>query len=182
MRQQIEKVPVAIRSVKGWTAVAVTAVLLGVTLSPQASVIAGEQGKKSSKDTRPAFYLTQEGVEGDRALAACAPGYHMASLWEIIDPSNLRYDSTLGVVEQDGGSGPPGDEFGWVRTGRGPSTLDFEGLANCNAWTSSVADHHGTVVNLRGVWRPGLTVSPISPWSAVTTSCGAQFPVWCTQD
>jgi hypothetical protein len=26
----------------------------------------------------------------------CAVGYHMASLWEIHEPSNLRYDTALG--------------------------------------------------------------------------------------
>jgi hypothetical protein len=46
----------------------------------------------------------------------------MASMWEISDPSNLRYDTQLGVTTADSGFGPPAGTsfvafFGWVRTG-----------------------------------------------------------------
>ena len=73
------------------------------------------------------FYLTKtEDYTGSQALSACASGYHMASLWEIFDTSNLRYDTALGASSTDSGSGPPvavyfglghfeGD--GWIRTG-----------------------------------------------------------------
>ena len=33
------------------------------------------------------FYLTKTEHNGAQALSACAPGYHMASLWEIHDPT-----------------------------------------------------------------------------------------------
>ena len=38
------------------------------------------------------FYLTQTTHNGAQALSACAPGYHMASLWEINEPRT--YDTT----------------------------------------------------------------------------------------
>ena len=44
------------------------------------------------------FYLTQALHNGAQALSACAQGYHMASLWEIHDTSNLRYDTDLGLT------------------------------------------------------------------------------------
>jgi hypothetical protein len=182
MRKQIERMSGVLRSVKGRTAVAATVLLLGSTLVPQAAVSAGEQEKKHSKETRPAFYLTQERVEGDQALAACAAGYHMASMWEILDPSNLRYDTALGVMDEDAGFGPPVSRFGWVRTGNNASTLEVEGVGNCNAWTSNAADHRGTAVLLRGIWRPETSVSAISPWSAAAGGCSAQLPVWCVQE
>ena len=59
------------------------------------------------RDARRSFYLTKTTHTGAQALAACAEGYHMASLWEILNPSNLRYDTELGVVVGDSGFGPP---------------------------------------------------------------------------
>jgi hypothetical protein len=63
------------------------------------------------------FYLTQTRHVGNEVLAVCAAGYHMASLWEIFDPSNLRYDTQLGFTLEDSGFGPPSFEGGWIRTG-----------------------------------------------------------------
>ena len=34
----------------------------------------------------------------------------MASMWEIHDPSDLRYDTDLGLTLADSGSGPPSDQ------------------------------------------------------------------------
>jgi hypothetical protein len=38
------------------------------------------------------FYLTKVSVQGNAATSACAGGYHMASQFEMVDPSNLKYD------------------------------------------------------------------------------------------
>lgn len=67
------------------------------------------------------FYLTQDGFAGDQALSACAEGYHMASLWEIFNTSDLRYDTTLGFTQEDSGSAPPSNRNGWVRMGSSSS-------------------------------------------------------------
>ncbi len=53
------------------------------------------------------FYLTRNRFQGDEALTACAPGYHMASLWEIHDVTYLRYNTALGSTQADSGLGPP---------------------------------------------------------------------------
>ena len=73
--------------------------LLIIILIAAASTASAEKARK--------FYLTQTGFTGSQALTACANGYHMASLWEILDPSNLRYNTTLGFTTQDSGFGPP---------------------------------------------------------------------------
>src|SRR5262245_7913813 len=52
-----------------------------------------EEGVKA---TPPRFYLSTDTFDGAHALAACSQGFHMASLWEIFDPTNLKYDTTLG--------------------------------------------------------------------------------------
>ena len=43
-----------------------------------------------------AFYLTRTTHVGNQVLTACAAGYHMASLWEILDPSNLKSQHGIG--------------------------------------------------------------------------------------
>ena len=53
------------------------------------------------------FYLSLVLVDGSDALSTCAEGYHMASLWEIADPSNLAYNTALGCTKPDSGQGPP---------------------------------------------------------------------------
>jgi hypothetical protein len=74
------------------------------------------------------YYLTTAPVVANQALSACAAGFHMASLWEIQDPSNLDYNIVLGyALNADQGHGPPtfdgiGVISGWVRTGGASST------------------------------------------------------------
>ncbi len=53
------------------------------------------------------FYLTGSPVDGAAASGACATGYHMASLWEIFDPSGLDYNTSLGMTLEDSAQGPP---------------------------------------------------------------------------
>jgi hypothetical protein len=114
----------------------------------------------SNKSTAPirGYYLTQGTYDGNQALTACAAGYHMASLWEIHEPSNLRYDTALGLTGGDSGAGPPAngasDEWGWIRTGTAGAfgNPGFPGMANCGAWTDNATDNAGTVVGLSSAW------------------------------
>src|SRR5512133_3687902 len=69
------------------------------------------------------FYLTKTSHNGAEALTACAAGYHMASFWEIRDPSNLRYNTAYGYKTDDSGLGPP-TAGGWIRTGSAASGAD----------------------------------------------------------
>jgi hypothetical protein len=69
------------------------------------------QSSNSNKGLRK-FYLTRTTHTGAEALSACAGGYYMASMWEIHDPSNLRYDTELGFTRGDSGFGPPSQSPG----------------------------------------------------------------------
>ena len=138
----------------------------------------GSNDKKNNSPRR--FYLTRESHPGNAALTACATGFHMASLWEIHDPSNLRYDTQLGETADDSGFGPPAGFPGWVRTGFG-ATGDVNTVANCEAWTSSSGANQGTAVSLPGLWDPTANTSPIAPWRAVNFFCGG-LHVWCVED
>ena len=65
----------------GFAAAAVLVLVIAGVFVTQGSVAA--QGDR--KDTRRAFYLTPTRHDGSGALAACATGYHMASMMEMLD-------------------------------------------------------------------------------------------------
>lgn len=159
-------------------------VIVGTFATLMPLVIRGQGGGNPfNRDTRKSFYVTQSTHNGSEALTACAEGYHMASLWEIFDTSNLRYNTELGATAQDSGLGPPsisGLSEGWIRTGWSASNSETVGFGNCNAWTSASVDDSGTVVHLDFSWDS--TGVRISPWNAFTTVCSAGPRVWCMQD
>jgi hypothetical protein len=123
------------------------------------------------------FYVTKTGFPGSQAPTACATGYHMASLWEIREPSHLTYDTTLGFVVDDSGSGPPVGVAGWIRTGWVEDVNATAGFGNCHAWTSSADTDWGTFVSLPANW--GGPSSNIGPWVAQVETCDRPELVWC---
>lgn len=153
----------------------IVAVMLGLLSLPLMSVGAADDKKGPRK-----FYLTKTLYNGSGALSACAEGYHMASLWEILDPSHLRYDTELGFTYEDSGSGPP-SSGGWIRTGNFSNASDTPGFGNCNAWTSASSADSGSFVGLpTGFWAN--TARIISPWTAVAGQCNYLERVWCVED
>ena len=139
------------------------------------------------------FYLTKgaytgadaDGSDGNGA-GVCADGYHFASLWEIVDPSNLVYNSALGwdwtelSLVSDMGQGPPTHWTGWVRTGYASgSSVGTPGEDNCNAWSSTGDGEHGTVVSLRKDWS---TTTGMHVWQPAVSPCWGPQPVWCVED
>lgn len=132
------------------------------------------------------FYLTQTFHIGNEALSACNTGYHMASIWEILDVSNLQYETTLGLTRPDSGSGPPTLGIGWIRTGMDPDGGNEVGTANCSAYTNADHDRAGTRVFLPKVWTidPNAILPPVivSPWVADISPCDQGAHVWCVQD
>ena len=140
----------------------------------------------SKKSTAPArgYYLTQDLWDGSHARDACAEGYHMASLWEIHDTSNVRYETALGFMQADSGSGPPTgfSAEGRVRTGAASSGDTGPGAANCNAWTSNSSGTVGTTALLSTGWSSSEVAIRISPWQARLANCSVNLPVWCVQD
>lgn len=140
---------------------------------------ASAQGELTTSSGMRQFYLARIGADGGAALTVCEEGYHMASLWEILDPSNLKYNTDLGVTRTDSGEGPV-TYWGWVRTGYVGSTSDVPGRGNCNGWTTNVSDAYGTLVNLAQQWDPNY--ANIHVWETGTITCNITQGTWCVQD
>jgi hypothetical protein len=109
----------------------------------------------------------------------------MASLWEILQPSNLRYDSSLGFTRADAGAGPPAGTSGWIRTGydsfNSLGQTNTAGAANCLAYTTTAG--LGSMVFLSTQWQLSSAPSPtVSPWIASAIACNVAYHVWCVQD
>jgi hypothetical protein len=101
----------------------------------------------------------------------------MASLWEIREPSALTYNTKLGFVTADSGSGPPANFSGWIRTGNISNTSTIAGSANCAVWSSNGSSDHGTNVFLSAFWTEAAV--GISPWASENVQCSSTFHVWC---
>jgi hypothetical protein len=135
------------------------------------------------------YYLTEEKYDGAEALLACTNGYEMASIWDILDPSNAVYDTSVGLTQADSGQGPPTyrDAEGWVRTGYHQSSgEDYAGVANCQAWTSKSGNDYGTRAYILSYWSdpsaPASTIErDLGVWMAVTAKCNTALPVWCVR-
>ena len=125
------------------------------------------------------FYLTNASFTTDQVLTACAAGYHAASLWEILDVSNLTYDYNHPAAynKADSGYGPPSGWYGWVRTGYDSSGSPTTGSGNCNTWSTTSSGVSGVSVRLSNSWEaaPG----DISTWDATSFTCNFSGPVWC---
>lgn len=128
------------------------------------------------------FYLTDANYTTDQPLTACASGYHMASLWEILDVSNATYaySHPAAHVKTDSGNGPPSGWYGWVRTGWASSDSSTTGTGNCLNWSSIDLSDYGVAVRLATAWEtaPG----DISTWDATSFTCNFNGPVWCVSD
>jgi hypothetical protein len=128
------------------------------------------------------FYLTDQSYSPNQALTACSAGYHMASLWEILDVSSLIYDfgHPAAHTKADSGYGPPSNWHGWVRTGYDSSGSSTTGSGNCLSWTSNDPAQYGVSVRLSINWEtaPG----DIFAWDANSFPCNFTGPVWCVGD
>ncbi|MDJ0788497.1 MAG: hypothetical protein QNK05_16950 [Myxococcota bacterium] len=129
------------------------------------------------------YYLTRFASPTSEALDACDEGFHMASLFELIQPASLIYDTTRGLRAPDQGSGPPsrisGTIDGWVRTGYPFSNTPTTGKGNCLGWTSDSPDDSGTTAGLEDVWD---ATESSWPWRFLTRTCDSERRVWCVQD
>ena len=147
-----------------------------------ASPLVGSTPNIAAKFKPRSFYLTRTGHDGNEVLMACAVGYHMASMWEIVDPSNLNYNTELGLTQDDSGSGPPSGEsaLGWVRTGGiSFSGVGIAGKSNCNNWTTDADGDWGTIAWLSDNWLSAPTTWPFRYYPGEWISA---HRVWCVQD
>lgn len=132
---------------------------------------------------RRRFYLTNNDAffDGSQALGACAAGFHMASMFEILDVSGLVYDSTLGITSDDSGNGPPSAHGGWARNGY------FSASSNCSAWTSTTGNgNRASLMSTFGQFNNddgnNELVPQMSPWVATNEACANASRVWCVED
>ena len=195
MKEQLEKqerktLVININLTRGLVALLTLALLVAAFLGylvwgHQEATAAGDQAPQAptagSTGLRQ-YYITKDGNYGSGASTACASGYHMASLWEILDPSHLEYNTTLGYAFDDSGKGPPTGVVSWVRTGYAANTDGVAGQANCNAWTSASGSHVGTHAYLPDEWTAGA--EDIHVWEVTLSvwTCSAYLRVWCVED
>lgn len=146
---------------------------------PQAPHVSSRASPLAASANMREYYVTQTSYNGANANTACAGGYHFASLWEILDTSNLKYNTNRGVTQDDSGQGPPSYYAAWVRTGYSSSAANTAGQGNCNAWASSDGNHYGTPVYLSNDWTTG---QDIHVWEAYTETCSSFISVWCVEN
>ena len=123
-------------------------VIVGALATLMPLVSRGQGGNPLTKDPRKSYYLTQTTHMGNQALTACASGYHMASLWEIFDTSNVRYNTVVGLTQV------PIQASARLLTPAGfaqelwLSAPSRPGLGNCFAWMSPAAWMQGLLLPL----------------------------------
>jgi hypothetical protein len=133
------------------------------------------------------YYLTVNGFTGGDAIKACDRRFHMASLFEIQDPSNLQYVNRSTPVYDslvdDQGLGPPSNRMGWVRSGVYPPS-GF--VYDCPDYWDQHDPHTGTTLTLNAhsfYAAPDLPAShPNTWWSAALRPCSQPVLVWCVED
>ena len=134
------------------------------------------------------FYRTSTAYTPTLATTACAPGYHFASIWELLDPSNLEYASEIPDAWSgsyyDMGEGPPTGAEGWplqayVRTGYSLDVSGVRGQANCDGWTSDDPGDHGTMASLTHQWG---SAEDLFVWDIGLNTCNNRSGIWCVED
>jgi len=135
------------------------------------------------------FYRTSTAYTPTLATTACAPGYHFASIWELLDPSNLEYtcdplDAWCQSLYYDLGEGPPTGSEGWplqayVRTGYNADVSGVRGQANCDNWASDDPSDYGTLASLTHEWG---VVEDLFVWDIGLNPCHTKAGVWCVED
>ena len=162
--------------------------LLGAAAFLTNNSSAAATGAVSTAPTRgyyAAFSATD--FDGSHALKACAVGYHMASVFELLEPSSLTYRRGLGFNQSDSGYGPPMGIFGWARTGNGSDNggsggPSSEGFSNCKNWTSNSSSDYGTLMILLPSNYPiAQSHYSLGPWVVVADACSLTTFVWCIQ-
>lgn len=136
------------------------------------------------------FYLTEDIAYNGAAPdggdgygeGVCSLGYHFASMFELVDPSNLQYNPNLGATRTDSGMGPPSGMQGWIGTGGPKSYAATSGSANCYGWDTSGTGEYGTVVTLQSEWSSANNQYDLHIWDAGIQECVTNQRVWCVAD
>jgi len=124
------------------------------------------------------YFLSLSPVTGANALGACSSGFHMASAWEVHEPSALDYDTTLGYVYSDSGQGPP-STLGWIRNGSSTTVISDN---SCADWTSGASSHVGTLAGPSDPRWWTETATRTGLWKPSSDACDQFWRVWCVED
>jgi hypothetical protein len=119
------------------------------------------------------FYVTPGLFTGNEALKACGAGYHLASYFEIREPSNFAYDIRRGLRHARYQAGPPVSNGGggydplqaWLDDGQAPNAD-----SNCTGWTDSTGSRGQTMYLY------------LRTYAFVQADCGEEHHVWCVSD
>ena len=132
------------------------------------------------------YYLTENTFDGGDAIMACDFGFHMASISEIQDPSNLQYAnrSTAAYDSLVDGQrlGAPSNRMGWVRSG----VYSPLGVYDCGDWRGKYDTQLGNTLALYDFWYASEHEQPVSHlntwWQAARQICSQPKPVWCAEN
>lgn len=114
------------------------------------------------------YFLTTQPVLGSDAGSNCGDGFHVASVWELANPSALLYEDRLGF-DPDAGTGPPAGVPGWAYVDpAGGHCADFTGSGT------------GSTLEL----ERDAALQDVGPWDVSSgASCtSTQRRVWCVED
>ncbi len=117
------------------------------------------------------YYLSATSVTGELVASHCDSGFHLATSFELWDPSDMQYDRSRGLTTNE--SGPAVSTRGWIVESGWALAPD------CSDWTTPSSSIEGTTLSIRRVGaqeqNPG--------WLVVSTrACDLPHPVWCVED
>ena len=123
---------------------------------------------------RRRIYHTKTFHNGSSVLAACAPGFHTASISQLQHFGEYDYDNILGRAAS---FNDPGPELtgGWALTGG-------NGAYTCNGWSSALSTDTGLAVML--IWDTNTTTISYTPSNLPQVRyvpCDSSRPVWCAE-
>jgi hypothetical protein len=135
------------------------------------------------------YYLTKATVMGDKALKACASGYHMASVAELSDPNTLQYyyNPEIAIIFPRAVSGSDWPDTDQIHGGRALRIVGWISQSyhqpDCHGWTSADRSLTGTVASFysRGA-DPPLPGYPNLLLYTIERLCESELNVWCMQD
>lgn len=113
------------------------------------------------------YYMTPSAFRAHEVLVACSPGFHAATVTELMQTASLAYDVTRGL-RSEGGAGrvPPGTSVAWIRNNN-ETAID-----SCSSWAPLTSGTGvGTAARLVG-----------SDFQLTTLGCSTLASVWCVED
>ncbi len=137
-----------------------------------------EDGSCSTRGARR--YYRAVGGQGNVPLARCDPGFHFATLFELLQTTGIEFDPVRSGVFGTSDGFPQTGLEGWVRTGGFSLVGRTPGRATCARWTSNSENDSGTTAQLLDDW----SLSPENPgrWVTSVDTCNRSKNVWCIEN